>query len=222
MLFLSHVSRPVVWLLSCSSNLVLRPFGDRTTFSEARLSAEELEQLVEEAGKAGSLAPPTAEIASRALAFRDLTAADVMVPRNHIQALPLDAAPEELKRLLLEEGRSRMPVYKGTPEEIVGYVILGEAEEPERAVEREPSGAALVRGDLPVRDANRALGLELPEGEDYTSVAGLCVSLAGAVPERGTRLTTSDGTALKIVEASPRLVRRVRITPPPAAPPEEA
>ncbi len=66
--------RPLVWLLTQSSNLVLRPFGDRTTFTEARLSAEELEQLVEEAGRAGSLDPPTAEIASRALAFRGLTA----------------------------------------------------------------------------------------------------------------------------------------------------
>jgi putative hemolysin len=291
MLLLAWLVRPVVWVLTGSSNLVLRPFGDRTTFSEARLSAEELEQLVEEAGKAGSLDAPTAEIAARALAFRDLTAADVMVPRNRIQALPLDAPPEELKRLLLEEGRSRMPVYRGTLEEIVGYVltkdlvalvweqhlvvladlvrpvhfvpetsravhvlremqrrrtqlavvvdehggvsglvtledlieelvgeILHEAEEPEDALRREPSGAALVRGDLPVRDANRALGLDLPEGDDYTSVAGLCVSLAGAVPERGTRLTTGDGTELEIVEASPRLVRRVRITPPPRTP----
>ncbi len=288
MLLLSQLVRPIVWLLSRSSNLVLRPFGDRTTFTEARLSAEELEQLVEEAGKAGSLDAPTAEIASRALAFRELTAADVMVPRSRIQALPLEASPEELKRLLLEEGRSRMPVYRGTLENVVGYVltkdlaalawerglivladlvrpvhfvpetaravqvlrdmqrrrtqlavvvdehggvsglvtledlieelvgdILGEAEAPrEESIEREPSGAAVVPGELPVRDANRALGIDLPEGEDYTSVAGLCVSLAGAVPERGTRLTTPNGTGLEIVEASVRLVRRVRITPP--------
>jgi putative hemolysin len=291
MLLLSLLARPVVWVLTASSNLALRPFGDRTTFSEARLSAEELEQLVEEAGKTGSLDAPTAEIASRALAFRELTAADVMVPRNRIQALPVDASPEELKRLLLEEGRSRMPVYKGTLEEIVGYVltkdlaalaweqdlivladlvrpvhfvpesaravhvlremqrrrtqiavvvdehggvsglvtledlieelvgeILGESEQPRPAFEREPSGAAVVRGELPVREANRALGLRLPEGEDYTSVAGLCVSLAGTVPERGTRLTTPDGTVLEILEASPRLVRGVRITPPPPPP----
>lgn len=291
MLLLSQLGRPIVWLLTASSNLVLRPFGDRTTFVETRLSAEELEQLVEEAGKAGSLDPPTAEIASRALAFRELTAGDVMVPRNQLQALPLRASPEELKRLLLEEGRSRMPVYDGTLDEIVGYVltkdiaalaweqhlivladlvrpvhfvpesarairvlqemqrrrtqlaivvdehggvsglvtledlieelvgeILGETEEP-WTVEREPSGAALVRGDMPVREVNRALDLDLPEGDDYTSIAGLCVSLAGAVPERGTRLTTPDGTALEVVEASPRVVRRVRITPPPAPPP---
>jgi putative hemolysin len=287
LLVLSHLARPLVWLLTTSSNLVLRPFGDRTTFTEARLSAEELEQLVEEAGKAGSLDPPTAELASRALAFRELAAADVMVPRSRVVALPLEAPPEQLKRMLLEEGRSRMPVYRGTLDGVVGYVlakdlaamawerqlivlsdlvrpvrfvpetaravqvlrdlqqrrehiavvvdehggmaglltledlveelvgdILGEAEAPQELLHREPSGSAVVRGDLPVREANRALGLDLPEGADYTSIGGLCVALAGAVPQPGTRLRTPDGTELEVVEASPRVVRRVRITPP--------
>src|SRR6266540_2145012 len=120
---LSHAARPVVWLLTAVSNAVLRPLGDRTTFSEARLSAEELEQLVREAGKAGALDAPTAEIASRALAFRDLTAGDVMVPRSRVVALRRDAPPEELRRMLLEEGRARMPVHDGTIDEIVGYVM---------------------------------------------------------------------------------------------------
>ena len=84
LLALSSFARPIVWLLTQSSNLFLRPFGDRTTFTEARLSVEELEQLVDEAGRAGALDEPTAEIASRALAFRDLTAGDVMVPRTEV------------------------------------------------------------------------------------------------------------------------------------------
>ena len=123
LLGLSFVARPVVWLLTTVSNVILRPLGDRTNFSEARLSAEELEQLVDEAGRAGALDAPTAEIASRALAFRDLTAGDVMVPRSHMVGLPRDASQEELKRLLLEQGRSRMPVYQGSLDEVVGYVM---------------------------------------------------------------------------------------------------
>jgi putative hemolysin len=287
LLLVARAVRPLTWLLTASSNLVLRPFGDRTTFAEARLSAEELEQLVEEAGRAGSLDLPTAEIASRALAFRDLTAGEVMVPRSRVVALPRDAPPAELRRLLLEEGRSRMPVVDGSLDEVVGYVlakdlaalawehqlivladllrpvhfvpasapavrvlrdlqrrrtqlavvvderggvagiltledlleelvgeILGETEEPQELVQREPGGAAVVRGDAPIREVNRAMGLDLPEGEGFTSVGGLAVALAGAVPERGTRLTTSDGAVLEVLEASPRVVRRLRILPP--------
>jgi putative hemolysin len=286
LLALSALARPLVWLLTTASNLVLRPFGDRTTFGESRLSVEEIEQLVDEAGRAGSLDGPTAEIASRALAFRDLTAEDVMVPRNRIVALQRDAPPEELKRLLLEEGRSRMPVYDGTLDEVVGYVvardlaamaferqlivlddlirpvpffpataravhvlremqrrrtqiavvvdehggvaglltledlveelvgeILGERDEPEALFQREPGGTALARGDAPVREVNRALALELPEGEGYTTLAGVCIAIAGTVPERGARLRSPDGTQLEVVDASPRVVRMVRIWP---------
>jgi putative hemolysin len=286
LLELSIIARPIVWLLTRASNLILRPFGDRTTFSEARLSAEEIEQLVEEAGKAGALDEPTAEIASRALAFRDLTAGDVMVPRSRIVAFPRNAPPEELKRLLLEEGRSRMPVYDGTLDNIVGYVmakdlaamawerqlivlddlvrpvhfvpasakavyvlrelqrrrtqiavvvdehggvaglltledlveelvgeIVGEQEQPEMLYQSEPGGTALVRGDAPIREVNRALGLALPEGEGFSTIAGLCIALAGAVPQRGSRVHAPDGTELEVLDASPRWVRLVRLRP---------
>jgi putative hemolysin len=289
LLALSQVARPVVWLLTRASNLVLRPLGDRTTFSEARLSVEEIEQLVDEAGRAGALDQPTADIASRALAFRDLTAGDVMVPRSRIVALPRDAPPEELKRLLLEEGRARMPVYDGSLDEIVGYVmakdlaamawekhlivlddlvrpvlfvpataravhvlremqrrrtqiavvvdehggvaglltledlveelvgdILGEQEQPEALFQKEPGGSALVRGEAPIREVNRALDLDLPEGEGYTTVAGLCIALAGTVPDRGAVLQSPDGTRVEVVDASPRVVRLVRLRPPDA------
>jgi putative hemolysin len=294
LLGLAQVARPLVWLLTTSSNLLLRPFGDRTTFTEARLSVEEIEQLVDEAGRAGALDAPTAEIASRALAFRDLTAADVMVPRSRIVALRRDASQDDLKRMLLEEGHSRMPVYDGSLDDIVGYVmakdlaaiawerqlivlddllrpvhfvpeaakavhvlrdlqrrrtriavvvdehggvaglltledlveelvgdIFGEAEQPEALWQRETDGAALVRGEAPIREVNRALSLDLPEGEDYSTVAGLCIALAGAVPERGTRLRAEDGTELEVVDASPRVVRLVRLRPSPPRPEED-
>jgi putative hemolysin len=287
LLGLSSFAKPIVWLLTQSSNLVLRPFGDRTTFTESRLSVEEIEQLVDEAGKAGALDEPTAEIASRALAFRDLTASDVMVPRSRIVALPRDASPEEAKRMLLEEGRSRMPVYEDSLDDIVGYVvakdlaamaferqlivladlvrpvhfvpesakavhvlremqrrrtqltivvdehggvaglltledlveelvgeILGEQEQPEALVQHEPGGSALVRGDAPIREVNRTLELDLPEGEGYSTIAGLCIALAGTVPQRGARLRSPDGTDLEVVDASPRVVRLLRLRPP--------
>jgi putative hemolysin len=290
LLALSQLARPVVWVLTRASNLVLRPLGDRTTFAEARLSVEEIEQLVDEAGKIGALDEPTADIASRALAFRDLTAGDVMLPRSRIVALPRDAPPGELKRLLLEEGRARMPVYDGSLDEIVGYVmakdlaamawekqlivlddllrpvlfvpataravqvlremqrrrtqlavvvdehggvaglltledlveelvgdILGEQEQPEALLQREPGGSALVRGEVPIREVNRALDLDLPEGEGYTTVAGLCIALAGAVPDRGQRLASPDGTEVEVLDASPRVVRLVRLRPRAAA-----
>ena len=54
LLVLSWLARPLVWLLTASSNVVLKLFGDKTNFSESRLSPDELLQLVEEASKQGT------------------------------------------------------------------------------------------------------------------------------------------------------------------------
>ena len=286
LLGLSWLARPAVHVLTSASNAVLAPFGDRTTFAEARLSAEELSQLVEEATRTGALDAKAGEIASRAIDFGGLRASDVMVPRGRIVALPRSASEEELRRVLLEEGHARLPVYEKTLDEIAGYLvarealalvwekslvvlddlirpvlfvpetaraaqvlrdlqarqshiaivvdehggvaglvtledlveelvgeILGEAEQAAPWVVREASGAALVRGDAPIREVNRELEIDLQEGRDYSTVAGLCIALAGGIPAQGARLAAHDGTVLEVVEASPRQVRRVRITP---------
>jgi putative hemolysin len=281
----------VVQLLTGASNFVLAPFGDRTTFTEARLSADELSQLVEEATRTGALDAQAGEIAARAIDFAGLTAADVMVPRGRVVALRRSASEEELRRVLLEEGHARIPVFDRTLDEIAGYLvarealalvwekslivlddlirpvlfvpetaravqvlrdlqarkthvaivvdehggvaglltledlveelvgeILGEAEEAVPWVVREPSGSAAVRGDAPIREVNRELGIALPEGRDYSTVGGLCIALAGGIPASGADLTAPDGSAIEVLEATPRQVRLVRITPPKQAP----
>jgi putative hemolysin len=286
LLLLSAIMRPLVWLLTATSNLVLRFFGDKTTFTEARLSRDELQQLVEEAAKTGSVDPRASEIASRALGFGEVTVAEVMVPRNRVVALRRGAPPDEVQRVILEEGHSRMPVYDTSIDNIVGYVtardvlaltwekglvvledilrpphkvpestraldllrelqrrrtqmavvvdengglsglvtaedlieelvgdIMSEDDVVEQYFVREPAGTILVQGWAAVRKVNRDLQLDLPVGKDRTTIAGLCMSIAQAIPQAGEKLTTENGTVLEVIEASPRRVRRVRIHP---------
>jgi putative hemolysin len=283
---LSQIVRPIVWLLISLSNLVLRFFGDKTTFTESRLSKDELQQLVEEAAKTGSVDPRASEIASRALGFGEVTVAEVMVPRNRVVALRRSAPPDEIQRLILEEGHSRMPVYDHNIDNIVGYVvardvlalswqggllvledivrpahkvaestraldllrelqrrhlqmaividdhgglsglvttedlieelvgdIMSEDDVAEQYFVREPGGTILVQGWAAVRKVNRDLHLDLPVGADRTTIAGLCMALAEAIPQAGEKLVTDNGTVLEVIEASPRRVRRVRIHP---------
>jgi putative hemolysin len=122
LLALSRLARPLVWFLTASSNAVLRAFGDRTTFTEARVTSDEVRELVGQASRGGGVDPRAAEIVARALDFGELTAADVMVPRNAVVALPLDAPAGEVRRVLLEHGHTRMPVYQGTLDDVVGYL----------------------------------------------------------------------------------------------------
>lgn len=124
MRFLSIIASPLVWLLSSGANLVLRPFGDSTSFTEARHSPRELMRLVEEATRAGTVDKGAGEIATRALEMPELTVADVLVPRQEVVMLSLAASPAEVERVLLEDSHSRFPVYDGNRDNIVGYISV--------------------------------------------------------------------------------------------------
>jgi putative hemolysin len=124
LLGLSWFARPIVWFLSSSANLVLKPFGDRTTFIETRHSVEELRELVDEASQQGTIPPEAGEIASRALDLPELTAADAMIPRQEVVMIPKNTTREGLRRVLLEHRYSRLPVYEGSVDNVVGYVTV--------------------------------------------------------------------------------------------------
>ncbi len=124
LLALSWVAKPIVWLLSSSANLLLKPFGDTTTFTETRHSAEELQQIVEEATKAGTIHPEAGEIVARALELPELRVSDVMVPRQQVIMIPKSASPEDLQPILGDHTHSRLPVYEDRIDNVVGYVSI--------------------------------------------------------------------------------------------------
>lgn len=119
---LAQAGRPLVWVLTASTNLLLRLFGDSTSFTETKLSSTELRLLLEEAAKTGELRKDTGEIARRALDFEKLSVAEVMVLREDMVLLDLNATTEEVLRILGESGHTRFPVHNDTPDSIVGYV----------------------------------------------------------------------------------------------------
>lgn len=121
---LAWIGRPAVATLTGLSNVVLRLFGDRTTFTEARLSREELQQIVEDAATTGSVDPNAGEIAARAIGFSAIDAYTLMVPRTAIVMLPVDATVAQVAEVARASGHARVPVYEGTPENVVGVVNL--------------------------------------------------------------------------------------------------
>jgi len=119
---LARVSRPLVWVLTSLSNLVLRPFQDQTTFTEARLSPEELQSLVEQASTAGSLSASVGDIASRALELQQLPVNAVLIPRRQIVAIKLGATRDEVWATLKAQPHGRYPVIADDLDSIEGYV----------------------------------------------------------------------------------------------------
>ena len=122
LLALAAISRPVVRLLTATSNLVLRPLHDRTDFLEARLSREDLERLVATTAES-DLDAPTRRLVRRALGFTRLRVGDAMVHRREIVAVQKTATPADLRAALLGSSHRRLPVIDGTIDEILGYVL---------------------------------------------------------------------------------------------------
>lgn len=119
-------ARPIVWLLSALSNLVLRPFRDQTTFSEARLSPEELQQLVEDAAASGTVDPGAGDIASRAIDLSGLRVGAILVPRPQVVTLSYNASKEEVLQALEQTPHARYPVIGDDVEDVRGYVLARE------------------------------------------------------------------------------------------------
>jgi putative hemolysin len=105
-----------------------------------------------------------------------------------------------------------MVTFEDLVEELVGN-MFSEHEQEVPPLIKEPDGSALVRGDTPIRDVNRELGIDLEEPAGASTMAGLCVALAGGIPNRNARLAAGDGSVLVVLEASSRAVRRVRVIP---------
>ncbi len=123
---LSWLARPIVWFLTAASNIVLRPFNDKTTFTESRISPDELQTMVEEAASAGTLSPEVSDIASRAIDLSTLKLSAVMIPRMAIVGLDLGASRHEIEEVMERTPHSRYPVFGEKLDDIAGYVIARE------------------------------------------------------------------------------------------------
>jgi putative hemolysin len=90
------------------------------------VTGEEIEYLIEMGTKEGVLDEVKEELLNSVLEFADRVAKEIMVPRTRVVAIDRDATPEELLRVVTENPYSRMPVYKGSVDDIVGILIVRE------------------------------------------------------------------------------------------------
>ncbi|HDP35634.1 MAG TPA: HlyC/CorC family transporter [Candidatus Hydrogenedentes bacterium] len=85
-------------------------------------SLEDMRVLVDESHEQGTLDPDEHEMIHSVIDLQTQCANEVMVPRIQIQALPETATTQELKTMLIESGRTRLPVYSESIDHIVGVV----------------------------------------------------------------------------------------------------
>jgi putative hemolysin len=119
---LSVATRPLVRLLSASTNAVLRLTGIDPNQNETPVTEEEILLLLREGHKQGAIEEAEVEIVSNLFKFTDLRAEDAMTHRTEIEALSPGDSIEDVVALMSKSSFSKFPVTDGSMDKVVGVV----------------------------------------------------------------------------------------------------
>ena len=134
---------PLVICLNSLGNLILRLLGVRVAQPVAAgIPLEELRLIVSESGREGVLNEESVKLLLELFDLTRRSAAEVMVPRIHVNGIPLGASAEELKSVVSIHPQTRYPVYEESIDEIKGVVHVKDL------LKRILSGSALEPEDV--------------------------------------------------------------------------
>lgn len=122
MIGMTTVLRPIIWLLTVSTNGVLRLCGIDPEDNAEEVSEEEIIMMLDEGEEAGSIESGEKELIKNVFSLNDTTAEDVMVHRSQVAFLKRDDAQTTLLNEIAESGYSRFPVYGENIDDIVGIL----------------------------------------------------------------------------------------------------
>ena len=268
---------------------ILRLFGFRVGIDQAFLSAhEELRGAVDLLHHEGGVEKQDRDMLSGLLDLRDMIVSDVMIHRTEMITVCADDPPEEVVKAVLDSEVTRVPLWKGKPENIIGILhakdllrairasdgnvakidvtaiarppwfvpdirplpeqlkafrrrktpfalvvdeygevmglvtledileeivgdITDEHDVAVPGVRPQPDGSVNVDGGVPIRDLNRAMEWNLPDGE-ATTIAGLVIHEARSIPEAG-QTFTFHGFRFRVLRRERNRITALRITP---------
>jgi len=128
-LFISYPMRlffmvfsPFIWLLNKTSNLILRIIGIKKVGEDDVHTEEELRLILTESEEGGMIKPSENELIQNVFDFDDRLVKQIMVPQNKISALDVELGRNEMTKRVIDEGYSRLPVYLGDIDNVIGIV----------------------------------------------------------------------------------------------------
>ena len=257
--FLSAVMRPLIWLLTVSTNGMLRLLHIDPNAKEDEVSEEEIRMMMDIGEEKGAIESGEKEMIENIFEFNNMTAEEVMIHRTDVVMLWARDSDEEIVRTIRETGLTRFPVYEEDADDVIGILntrtyLLNAREEqpkplrelltpayfvpesvrtdalfrdmqakkihmaivvdeyggtsgiitmedlleeivgniydefdPQDEQEIVPLGENLWRiaGSADLEEVAEALGVELPEDEEYDTLGGLVFTQLAVIPEDG-------------------------------------
>ena len=122
--FLATVLRPIIWLLTASTNCVLRILGIDPHEKDEAVSEEDIVLMLDAGADEGTINEDDIEYIKNVFKLDKMTAEDVMTPRKSIVSIDNETTDEEILKIIEEEGYSRMPVMDDENENIIGIFYV--------------------------------------------------------------------------------------------------
>lgn len=120
---MATVARPIVWVMGASSDSVLWLFRLRAG-AEPTVSIDDIEHLIDTGTAEGVVEPFEQRMALEALRLGEHTVREIMRPRIDLDAMDADTPPDEILGTVAMAGFSRLPVYEGDLDRIIGFVHI--------------------------------------------------------------------------------------------------
>ncbi len=116
------ICSPFIWLLNKTSNVVLRVIGVKKVGEDDVHTEEELRLILTESEEGGAIKPSENELIQNVFDFDDRIVKQIMVPQNRVVALDVELGKGEITKRVIEEGFSRIPIYLGDIDNVIGIV----------------------------------------------------------------------------------------------------
>lgn len=119
---LIKILQPIIHIFIGISHFILRLLGIPPAKRSPLITEEELRMMIEIGKEEGVLSDEERKMLHRIFEFGDTEVRKVMVPKEKIVGVNINSTPEELLNIFVEEGHSRLPVFKNSIDNIVGMV----------------------------------------------------------------------------------------------------
>jgi putative hemolysin len=123
MKWVSIVTAPFIWLLTISTEALLKVFMIKPS-ADGKVTEEEIKAIIKEGTEGGEIQEIEQDIVERVFHIGDRKVNSLMTHRKSVVFLPLEADKETVRDLMLKELHSIYPVYKDNHDDIVGVVNL--------------------------------------------------------------------------------------------------
>ncbi|WP_170172481.1 hemolysin family protein [Hymenobacter rigui] len=120
----AFITFPFIWLLDKLSNLVLGLFGVGSVHEHEVHTSEELRLLLDQSKQSGELQESEHELLENVFEFNDRMVKQIMVPRTKLSAIDINTPQDAVLETVYNEGFSRIPVYEGNIDNIVGVLYV--------------------------------------------------------------------------------------------------